>query len=238
MSANPMSQTQVITTSIIVADPLKKVRARCGLRPLSIHIDFMGELPSNISQMTVPLQISVALPMEYGVHILPILCATLAEDDENTDVEPLDFDLPPEPEEYPSSPVTEHGYATIPFLPLGGTFDPNLQECWATLWPEIQDWLINIVVESDAHEWRWGVEAFWMAFIAANPRFPGGQWPYWNSYIALQGDFIQVWMEELYGGNGYQYFHGSPDSDSLSRSKIWAKFQALFHTYCPAIPLL
>ncbi|KAF8868694.1 hypothetical protein BD779DRAFT_1683251 [Infundibulicybe gibba] len=235
-----MSQRQVITTSIIVSDPLEKVHARrYGLRPLSVHVGFIGELPSDISQMTVPLQISVALPMEYGIYTLPILRATLAEEDGTVNMEPTDPDhISPEPSEYPSSPVVEYGHSSVPFLPLGDDFNPNLQECWAALWPKIQHWLINTVAEPKTHEWSWGVEAFWMAFIAANPRFPGGVWPRWNPCVPLEGDFIQAWMEEFDEDNGCRYLHGSPDSDSLSHGKVWTKFQALFHIYCPAIPLL
>jgi hypothetical protein len=39
--------------------------------------------------------------------------------------------------------------------------------------------------------WKWGVEVFWAAFIAAFPSFPLGEWPLWDSRIPMAGPFIE-----------------------------------------------
>ncbi|KAG1833931.1 hypothetical protein EV424DRAFT_1532760 [Suillus variegatus] len=43
-------------------------------------------------------------------------------------------------------------------------------------------------------EWAWGREAFWYAFIATYPNFPGGKWSFWDSSISLEGQFIEEWV--------------------------------------------
>ena len=35
-----------------------------------------------------------------------------------------------------------------------------------------------------------------MAFIAAYPSFPQGSWPSWNARIAIEGVFIQGWIDK------------------------------------------
>src|SRR5215472_8241224 len=60
----------------------------------------------------------------------------------------------------------------------------------------IHDWLVaqrqHLV---DKGLWSWGVQAFWIAFTAAYPAFPHGEWPRWNSVIPLQGLDIEDWLQ-------------------------------------------
>lgn len=37
-------------------------------------------------------------------------------------------------------------------------------------------------------------ELFWTAFISAFPESPSGNWPRWNTLIAMEGDFISRWF--------------------------------------------
>lgn len=59
----------------------------------------------------------------------------------------------------------------------------------------IERWLILEVANIRSPDWTWGCEAFWMAFIAAYPDFPRGDWPSWNTQIAIEGPFMERWMQ-------------------------------------------
>lgn len=82
----------------------------------------------------------------------------------------------------------------IPFLPLPRAFDWTDSQQWATLSNEIECWLINEVQDSSLPQWTWGRDAFWLAFIAAHPSFPGGRWSAWDPRIPLEGTFITEWL--------------------------------------------
>jgi len=49
-------------------------------------------------------------------------------------------------------------------------------ESWVALAEHIQDWLLNVVLDTHSQEWLWGRKAFWIAFIAAYPLFLLGSW--------------------------------------------------------------
>lgn len=80
---------------------------------------------------------------------------------------------------------------------------------------------MDIIVDNDCPEWKWGTEAFWMAFTAAYPSFPSGSWPFWNPIIALEGSYIQNRLSD--GPTG-----GSNESDLIS---IWQQFELLVFPY-------
>ena len=82
----------------------------------------------------------------------------------------------------------------IPFLPLPHAFDWTDSQQWAMLSNEIKCWLINEVQDSSLPQWTWGRDAFWLAFIAAHPSFPGGRWSAWDLRILLEGTFITEWL--------------------------------------------
>ena len=77
------------------------------------------------------------------------------------------------------------------FLPLSSTFDKTSAEAWLSLASQIQQWLIFCLRDEGTPHWKWGVEVFWVAFIAAHPSFPLGEWPLWDSRIPMAGLFIE-----------------------------------------------
>ncbi|KAM6491457.1 hypothetical protein JOM56_013026, partial [Amanita muscaria] len=65
---------------------------------------------------------------------------------------------------------------------------------WKPLVDKISHWLTAIIIDQSTPEWLWGLEVFWMAYFAAYPSFPAGEWPKWNPNIALDGQFAQSWL--------------------------------------------
>jgi hypothetical protein len=82
-------------------------------------------------------------------------------------------------------------------LPLPRDFDFAQEKSWVALAERIQNWLLDVVLDTHSQEWLWGREVFWIAFIAAYPLFPLGSWLMWNSKISLEGSFIQSWMDKM-----------------------------------------
>jgi hypothetical protein len=74
------------------------------------------------------------------------------------------------------------------FLSLPSTFDHTDSDHWAELLGNIQSCLMKSV---DLTSPEWGWKAFWYAFIAAHPNFPGGKWSFWDPSISLKGQFIE-----------------------------------------------
>lgn len=118
----------------------------------------------------------------------------------------------------------------ISFLPLAQCFNHQDVQSWSKLVEVILNWLVNDVKTLQSQEWAWGTDAFWMAAVAANPSFPGGIWPVWDCRIALDGTFIQEWLD--YGGRkGWSEQYNVPfddDSESLMhfRERLWVLFQS------------
>ncbi|KAL0567445.1 protein kinase, partial [Marasmius crinis-equi] len=57
-----------------------------------------------------------------------------------------------------------------------------------------------------SQDWEWGREAYWMAFTAAYPEFPRGEWPSWDASIGLDGPYIIEWLnreESIHGQEGH-----------------------------------
>ncbi|KAI9058803.1 hypothetical protein FKP32DRAFT_1597129 [Trametes sanguinea] len=87
----------------------------------------------------------------------------------------------------------------ITFLPIAPGFDFRHSQDWAQLADRVADWLIAVVDDPRSRVWRWGREVFWIAFVGAYPRFPGGEWPNWPCKISLDGAFITHWMNRQHG---------------------------------------
>jgi hypothetical protein len=79
----------------------------------------------------------------------------------------------------------------ISFLPLAPAFDKASTKAWATLASRIQDWLIFYIHDEHLPHWKWGAEVFWIAFVAAFPSFPLGDWALWDARIPFVGTFIE-----------------------------------------------
>ncbi|KAH9913801.1 uncharacterized protein BXZ73DRAFT_55299, partial [Epithele typhae] len=118
-----------------------------------------------------------------------------------------------------SSKIVEllHG-APPSFLPIPFTFNPRNGEDWQAMSERISDWLLSQVQDRSSALWTWGREAFWIAFIAAHPLFPGGEWPRWSPEIALDGVFVRHWV---YNMDRRRVFGGSYDV----YGELWARFR-------------
>ena len=84
----------------------------------------------------------------------------------------------------------------FPFFPLPAHFDALDGESWQILFQDIQTYL----VQNPDVELRRQVliqEFFWMAFVAAFPTFPFGDWPDWDYRIPVKGNFIMYWFNHL-----------------------------------------
>lgn len=121
-----------------------------------------------------------------------------------------------------------------PFLPLSPQFRPKDQGCWLTLYTDIAQWLVSQLPDQSSVLWVWGREAFWLAFIAAHPVFPHGDWPRWPSIVSLDGPFVLYWMARRNAGGDYE---DRPDGTGLAHARldggiladmqdeIWARFR-------------
>ncbi|KAG6376776.1 hypothetical protein JVT61DRAFT_1800 [Boletus reticuloceps] len=95
----------------------------------------------------------------------------------------------------------------FPFLPLHDGFDPNDMNEWKWLATTIQEYLLeNRRLRTNFQGCNLFVcELFWMAFVAAYPTFSHGAWPFWDSQITMEGDFVSRWVvnrsDELYCEN-------------------------------------
>ncbi|KAI5997604.1 hypothetical protein EDC04DRAFT_2909611 [Pisolithus marmoratus] len=86
--------------------------------------------------------------------------------------------------------------AMFPFLPLPSQFEPTDTCQWQQLVKQIEHCLLaDPLLDSKNPEcYRLMRELFWMAFVAAFPEFPHGDWPRWNGLITMEGDFISRWV--------------------------------------------
>jgi len=76
--------------------------------------------------------------------------------------------------------------------------------------------------------WIWARDAFWLAFVAAHPHFPGGKWPMWDPRIPLEGTFIEQWLDRSSNISAHE------ESIVDIRCNIWEEFYknaALFYPY-------
>jgi hypothetical protein len=114
----------------------------------------------------------------------------------------------------------------IPFIPLPADFNHEDRTQWMVLADSIQDWLAAEESLLQGNElWKWGTEAFWVAFTAAYPAFPHGEWPRWNPKINMEGKYIESWLENLSDDDDLE-------ADGLSNEVwelgvVWQHFQQL-----------
>ena len=65
---------------------------------------------------------------------------------------------------------------------------------------------------------------FWMAFVAAFPTFPHGDWLLWDLLITIEGNFISSWV---LGVSGEQ---NSADDSPSTYAAIQRSIRAMFFT--------
>ena len=117
----------------------------------------------------------------------------------------------------------------FPFLPLPAHFNPLDGKAWKILLQVIESQLLQIV---DVPGMRRTLmrEFFWMAYMAACPTFPFGDWPNWDSRIPLQGNFASYWMAQLdlpYAIVRHEYLSVE------ARQHVWEQLTALVHRSFP-----
>ncbi|KAH9949289.1 hypothetical protein B0H21DRAFT_707190 [Amylocystis lapponica] len=185
-----------VTTSIVYPDPLESYSANRVPQPFYVSVTFRGAVPPSVLRGDIPLQISISLPQEYAHFTSPVLRALPAWSASDGTASIVSICLECQFYRY---------YSHI--HPLPSTFDPSERSSWIALAPEIERWLLTEVINVRSPDWLWGRNVFWMAFIAAYPDFPRGEWPVWNTKIAMEGPFIENWMEqsEEHSEASYQY---------------------------------
>ncbi|PSS37805.1 hypothetical protein PHLCEN_2v273 [Hermanssonia centrifuga] len=133
----------------------------------------------------------------------------------------------------------------ITFLPLPSSFDYNKQSSWAALASEIQGWLLALAVSPKSPERSWATDCFWMAYLAAFPDFPRGQWTLWDPRINICETFAERWTMTPTGNFAIRdsVEHDETCSDSCdaciqSRRELWEEFTrhaSLFYVDGPLV---
>ncbi|OBZ77224.1 hypothetical protein A0H81_02594 [Grifola frondosa] len=210
---------------MIFPDPLHHTSSICSPIPFQISVSFRGTLPVGISLANIPLQVSISVPQEYAPYVSPVLQAAPIA------IESVSMTTP-ETQKDRDSEDSDDNYIT--FLPLPSQFNHLRQASWLKLLRDIEDWVLHIAVDRTSSEWTWGSDAFWMAYIAAYPAFPGGLWERWDADIALEGQFIEAWMIKS-GHSGARHDSGGC-SDTCQgcvgvRAEIWPEFTRLLTVF-------
>ncbi|KAI0798528.1 hypothetical protein BC629DRAFT_1438960 [Irpex lacteus] len=131
-------------------------------------------------------------------------------DEENRDSSDFDY-----PQHQPDSDDVIVGPDDPPFLTLlTEDFEYHLRGPWLLASYQIQEWLVKVLREHDEDPLlQWGIELFWVCFIAAYPEFPhGNAWPEWNGHaIPFECEFLTNWMSRSH----------DPDAVPETREEMW-----------------
>ena len=84
----------------------------------------------------------------------------------------------------------------FPFLPLPSNFESTDVSHWQRLTKTIERCLVASTTFENRYPEAYRVmrDLFWMAFVAAFPTFPEGDWPLWDARISMEGGFISNWV--------------------------------------------
>ncbi|KAG2112494.1 hypothetical protein BD769DRAFT_1630180 [Suillus cothurnatus] len=185
------------STSIFYPEILQAESEDVLLQPLSLSVWFSGAVPRHLVHSNIPIEITVSLSDKYTLFTVPVI--------------EIASQRSREPHPHPSNKsVVSNQYDSrsmsddtpISFLPLPATFNHMDLFHWAELSVTIQSWLVALE-DTMTPEWTWGRDAFWYAFVAANPDFPSGRWLLWDPRIPLEGQFIEEWNGTLAEMDGY-----------------------------------
>jgi hypothetical protein len=103
-----------------------------------------------------------------------------------------------------------------------------------TLASRIQDWLIFYIQDEHLLHWKWGAELFWIAFVAAFPSFPLGDWPVWDARIPLAGAFIEKQIAPHKFEQAVQQASERTGEDLLKlREGLWVDFYKVVKSRYP-----
>jgi len=111
----------------------------------------------------------------------------------------------------------------FPFLPLSQGFQPLNTYEWKQLVMNIEQHLLADPHLNNTHPECYFLmrQLFWMAFVAAFPSFPHGDWPNWNSQIPMEGNFISRWVLKDSDDSDWDDF---PDTCVAIRQLVWEQF--------------
>ncbi|KAJ8073263.1 hypothetical protein PM082_020135 [Marasmius tenuissimus] len=183
---------------------------------LPVSISLKGDLPRHLDAK-VPLHISISLPEPYNSFLVPVISEIGGI--------PKHLDDTASTTVASSDPVAAQVPIADPsFLHLLSSFNPHVTKPWVDLRKSIEDWMMSFADQKDStQDWDWGREAYWMAFSAAYPGFPNGDWPTWNPAIDLGGPYIQEWLN----CEGLTSCHeeGDANNDCEMRENIWQRFR-------------
>lgn len=56
--------------------------------------------------------------------------------------------------------------------------------------------MIETINDHSSVVWAWARDAYWIAYVAAYPRFPHAEWTPWDPDVSLDGQFIHKWLEQ------------------------------------------
>ncbi|KAG0698124.1 hypothetical protein DFH29DRAFT_1003094 [Suillus ampliporus] len=127
-----------VVTSIIHTSPLP-ANEGIGFTPISLSISFQGSTVQSAQSNfgTIPLQVTILLPREFGGQVVPVIChiswTELVSNFESQSVPQL----------------------MIPFLPLPPSFNPLSEASWSMLARQVESWLVDTIRDVRAPEWAW-----------------------------------------------------------------------------------
>ncbi|KAI0091389.1 hypothetical protein BDY19DRAFT_991109 [Irpex rosettiformis] len=119
------------------------------------------------------------------------------EDPEKENVGRVTCDATKDEDDGASSFYEENAPSFFPMLEHD--FDPTLARSWVILSYEIQKWLATLSGDKLHPLQQWGIELFWMSYIAAFPDFPDGDmWVSWDpAVVPFRGIFLTSWLQKL-----------------------------------------
>jgi hypothetical protein len=108
-------------------------------------------------------------------------------------------------------------------------FDRHNSLSWVCLASNIERWLLEVATDRRHPQWQWGLDLFWLSFIAAHLNFPAGeQCPLWNPDIPFSGAFLMRWLDNL-GHSDDEDLCPSTNPDNLHyqsvRADLWAEWE-------------
>lgn len=106
------------------------------------------------------------------------------------------------------------------FLPRH--FNPLTDLSWTQLLSHIEQWLVALPSGPAHHLWSWGIDLFWVAYVANSPSFPlGNPWPTWNHVIPFRSLFLDYWLQSY---RSYQN-----DNPALLHLRVRLRMWAIIH---------
>ncbi|KAF8256942.1 hypothetical protein EI94DRAFT_1761786 [Lactarius quietus] len=195
---------------------------------LTVGTNFYTMLPSAQNSLFFSLSLE-GNPIEMSIHLLPKFSS----------LHPIIQTVPAPSEQAQTrqeDEVWRHsiGVIAVQFLPLTPNFNKTSAEAWSSLASKIQQWLIFCIQDQELPYWKWGVEVFWVAFIAAFPIFPLRDWPLWDLQIPMAGPFIESKLDENNFKETTQKVVELTGEDLLKRrEELWEEFCTIVQILYP-----